>query len=152
MTKEQFIRLATEAALACARASGLPAGITVAQAALESAWGESRLAREAHNYFGIKAHGNAPWIELPTTEVRDGQAVGCSARFARYDSMQTCFADRDHLIATLGCYSDARACADDPEAFICALASHWATDPKYAEKVLAIYRQNGLDRLDQKSC
>ena len=141
MTKEEFIQLATEAALACSRVSGFPAGITVAQAALESAWGKSRLSREANNYFGIKAHGSGAFIELPTTEIRQGKAVRCVARFARYDAMQTCFADRDHLIATLSCYADARACAGDPEPFIRALARHWATDPQYADKVLAIYRQ-----------
>ena len=149
MTKEKFIREATEAALACSRVSGFPAGITVAQAALESRWGDSRLSREGHNYFGIKAHGKGPFLELPTAEVHDGKVVRCSARFARYDSMQTCFADRDHLIATLGCYAEARACAADPEAFLRALAAHWATDPQYAGKVLAIYRQNHLDKLDQ---
>jgi flagellar protein FlgJ len=148
MTQEEFIALATDAALACSRVSGFPPGITVAQAALESRWGESRLSREAHNYFGIKAHGNGPFLELPTIEVRDGQPVRCTARFARYDSMQTCFADRDHLIATLTCYADVRGLAADPAAFIQALAAHWATDPLYAEKVLAVYRTHHLDALD----
>ncbi|HVP43064.1 MAG TPA: glucosaminidase domain-containing protein [Terriglobales bacterium] len=150
MTKEEFIALATEAALACSRVTGFPAGITVAQAALESAWGQSRLSREANNYFGIKAHGNGPFVELPTSEVRGGKAIRCRARFARYDSMQTCFADRDHLIATLSCYAEARACAGDPEAFIRALARYWATDPQYAEKVLALYRNCRLGALDQR--
>jgi len=149
MTKEEFIALAAEAALACSRLSGFPAGITVAQAALESRWGNSGLSCQGHNYFGIKAHGNGPLIQMPTTEVREGKLVRCAARFARYDSMQTCFADRDHLIRTLGCYADARASAADPEAFLRALAKHWATDPDYAEKVLAIYRNNHLETLDK---
>ena len=149
MTKEEFIRIATEAARACSRVSGFSSGITVAQAALESAWGESRLSREALNYFGIKAHGTGPFIEMATTEVRGGKPFRCTERFARYDSMQTCFADRDHLIATLGGYAEARACAGDPEAFLRALAKHWATDPQYAEKVLAIYRAGCLGDLDQ---
>ena len=151
MTKEEFIRLATDAALECSGSSGFPPGITVAQAALESDWGDSRLSREANNYFGIKAHGEHPLIELPTCEVRDGRTVRSVARFARYAAMQACFADRDRLIATLACYADARARAGDPEAFIRALANHWATDPQYAEKVLTIYRQFKLDRLDARS-
>jgi flagellar protein FlgJ len=150
MTKDEFIDLATQAALACSRVSGFPPGITVAQAALESRWGNSRLSREGHNYFGIKAHGSGLFLELPTIEIRAGKTVRCLARFARYDCMQTCFADRDHLIATLGCYAQARTCAADPEAFIRALAAHWATDPEYAEKVLAIYRAHGLDPLDPR--
>ena len=150
MSREEFIRLATEAALACSLASGFPPGVTVAQAALESNWGNSRLSRQAHNYFGIKAHAGGPSIEMPATEVRNGRVVRCAARFARYDSMQACFADRDRLIATLACYAEARAHINDPGAFIGALARHWATDPRYAEKVLAIYRGNQFDSLDQR--
>ena len=150
MTKEEFVRLAAEAALECFRQSGFPPGITVAQAALESGWGRSRLSRGVHNYFGIKAHAGGPFIEMLATEVRDGRPVRCTARFARYESMQACFADRDLIIATLTCYAGARASAGDPEAFVRTLAKHWATDPKYAEKVLAIYRRHRLDQLDQK--
>ena len=61
------------------------------------------------------------------------------------------FADRDHLIAHLSAYKEARECTGNPEAFIRALAGHWATDPKYAEKLLATYRAHGLDALDRPS-
>ncbi len=150
MTKADFLGLVVPAALDSSRASGFPPGITVAQAALESNWGNSRLAREANNYFGIKAHGGTPFVEMPTTEVCDGAAVRCVARFARYVSMQACFEDRDRLIASVACYAKARACAPDPEAFLRAVARHWATDPQYAEKVLAIYQAHGLDALHQQ--
>lgn len=148
MNKESFLRLATAAALASSGASGLPPGITVAHAALESAWGRSRLAREACNYFGIKARGGGDFITLPTTEFVDGKLVRCTARFARYTSLEDCFAARDHLILTLACYAPARACAADPEAFVRALARRWATDPHYADKLLRVYRANRLDALD----
>ncbi len=149
MTRTEFLTAASAAAVECSRASGFPAGITVAQAALESAWGRSRLSREANNYFGIKAHGGLPDIEMSTTEVRHGEAVRCSARFARYGSMQACFADRDRIIATLACYADARVAKRDPEAFLCTLAVHWATDPDYADKVLQVYRKYHLEELDK---
>ena len=83
MTKEEFIVLATAAAKASSADSGFPAGITVAQAALESAWGNSQLSRRAHNYFGIKAHGGLPWIELPTHEFEGGRLVRVAAGVAR---------------------------------------------------------------------
>ena len=150
MTKTEFLELATAAALECSHASGFPPGITVAQAALESNWGNSRLSREAHNYFGIKSHADHDFIELPTCEVIDGKTQRCVARFARYDSMRECFEDRDRLIGIVGCYAEARASAADPAAFLLALAKYWATDPRYAEKVLAIYRQHSLDRLDER--
>ncbi len=150
MTRAEFIAAATAAAQASSAASGFPPGVTVAQAALESAWGQSQLARRAHNYFGIKAHGKLPWTEMPTTEVCDGATVKVRAYFARYDSIEACFEDRDRLLARLAVYAEARACARDPEAFIRALAKHWATDPRYAEKLLALYREHGFDRLDKR--
>lgn len=151
MTKADFIAAATAAARASSADSGFPAGVTVAQAALESAWGSSQLSRQANNYFGIKAHGGLPSIEFPTHEFEDGGLVRVAARFARYDSMEACFADRDRLITRLSVYADARAAAGDSEAFIRALARHWATDPKYAEKLLAVYRAHSLNALDRSS-
>jgi flagellum-specific peptidoglycan hydrolase FlgJ len=149
MSKEEFMTAARAAALASSRASGLPPGVTVAQAALESAWGRSQLAQKANNYFGIKAHGPHAWIELPTSETVNGASIHTRARFARYGSMAECFADRDRLILSSAVYEHARTCAGDPEAFIRALAAHWATDPAYAEKLSAIYRQNELAALDR---
>src|SRR3954454_12952963 len=99
MTKRDFLQAAKEAARSSSSVSGLPAGITVAQAALESAWGQSRLSREGFNYFGIKAHGNHAVIEMTTTEVRNGVKEKIIAKFARYESMADCFADRDRLIS-----------------------------------------------------
>ena len=148
MTREEFLADAKEAALAASAASGLPAGITVAQAALESRWGASELSRRANNYFGIKAHGKHAAIEMPTTEVVNGAARKVSARFAAYADMKECFADRDRIILTGSAYAEARANAGDPEEFARALAKHWATDPQYAEKLLRVYRENGLERLD----
>ena len=149
MTKEEFVAAATAAVRAFAENGGSPAGVAVAQAALESNWGDSQLARDAHNYFGIKAHGSLPWIELPTHEAKNGVLVRVSARFAKYDTMEGCFADRQRILATVAAYAEARACIADPEAFIRAIARHWATDPHYAEKLLRIYRERGFDQLDQ---
>ncbi len=151
MTKEEFLAAATRAALACSRARGFPPGITVAQAALESNWGQSRLSRDAHNYFGIKAHGDHARVAYPTLEHIHGRDLRVSAEFARYDSIEECFADRDRLIATAPCYAGARARGGDPEAFARALAAHWATDPHYADKLLGVYRANRLDALDSSS-
>jgi flagellum-specific peptidoglycan hydrolase FlgJ len=148
MTKQEFLGLATEAAKRVSTTSGFPAGLTVAQAALESGWGNSQLSREAHNYFGIKAHGKHAWVEMPTTECDASGAHATKAKFARYASMEQCFECRDRMIASGALYAEARANAGDPEKFVRAVAKRWATDPQYAEKLLAVYRANGLDKLD----
>ena len=109
MTKAEFITQAIAAARTSSRTSGLPAAMTVAQAALESNWGQSHLARDAHNYFGIKAHGAHERIAYPTFEYASGNNVRVTAEFARYASMEECFADRDRIILSLACYAEARA-------------------------------------------
>ena len=151
MTKEEFLVAATRAAIAASRASGFPPGITVAQAALESNWGQSQLTRDAHNYFGIKAHGHHARVAYPTFEFIRGRRVRVGAEFVRYTSMEECFADRDRLIAAMACYAEARACSAHPESFARALAAHWATDPHYADNLLRVYRNNRLDALDHVS-
>jgi flagellar protein FlgJ len=153
MTRGEFLEQAISAARVSSKSSGLPAGITVAQAALESAWGNSELSRRANNYFGIKAHGKHASVEMETTEFESAggspaQPRQVSARFAAYDSITDCFACRDRLILNGAVYAEARACAHDPEAFARALAKHWATDPHYAEKLLRVYHDNDLSRLD----
>lgn len=149
MTKADFIAAATAAAQASSSTSGFPVGITVAQAALESAFGASELSRVANNYFGIKGRTGHADVEFPTIEYVEGAPVRSSARFAKYDSMLDCFRDRDRMLATLAAYRDARAAARDPEMFARALARHWATDPGYAEKILSVYREHGFAALDQ---
>ncbi len=117
------------------RADGTPAHGT-----LLISFGNSKLSRQAHNYFGIKAHGAQPFIELPTWECVNGERVCIAARFARYESMEECFRARDGIILRLACYAEARAAAHDPEQFARALAKHWATDPMYAEKLQSVWR------------
>jgi flagellum-specific peptidoglycan hydrolase FlgJ len=47
---------------------GVPASVTIAQAALESGWGKSQLATICNNYFGVKAREGEAYREFPTTE------------------------------------------------------------------------------------
>jgi flagellum-specific peptidoglycan hydrolase FlgJ len=148
MTKQEFLAAAVAAARASSAVSGFAPGITVAQAALESNFGLSQLARLANNYFGIKLRPGLPSIELPTLEFIAGRPRRLPARFAVFASMEECFFQRDRLLGHAACYSEARACAADPQAFTRALAAHWATDPKYADKVLSVWRRNGLHELD----
>ena len=148
MTQDEFIASATAAARASSATSGFPPGVTVAQAALESGFGSSGLSQMANNYFGIKARPGHEAIDLPTVEYVDGAPVHSTAKFAKFVSMAECFAARDQMIASLPAYAEARAAAQDPEAFVRAFARHWATDPSYAEKVLVVYRAHALDKLD----
>ena len=151
MTKTEFLQLTTQAAKISCAASGLPAGVTIAQAAFESAWGGSRLSQTANNYFGIKAERGQASIALSTMESINGEMRKITARFARYASIAECFAARDRIILTAPCYAEARGHASEPIAFIHSLAKFWATDPAYGEKLEHLYIQNSLSALDHLS-
>ena len=83
----------------------MPAMVTVAQASLESNWGQSKLSREANNYFGIKAHGNHDRIQMCTDECEAGKRVLVKAEFAKYLSMLDCFQCRDGILLRGACYA-----------------------------------------------
>ncbi len=152
MTKGEFVRQAYAAAVKSSERSGMPAMVTVAQAALESNWGMSRLSREAHNYFGIKAHGKHERIRLcthkydhPSTPKSGalgtpaaGKTVEVKAEFAKYGSLEECIECRDGILLRGAVYARARETRGDEEAFIREMAKHWATDPRYAEKLRAM--------------
>ncbi len=130
MTRDEFIHLATASALRSSAKSGLLPGVTVAQAALESNFGQSQLSRAANNYFGIKAHGTHPVMSFRTCECRDHGEVKVTAKFAAYRSMDECFECRDRQITGGSAYESAREAKANSEKFISEVAKHWATDPK----------------------
>lgn len=57
ITREEYIQTFKNIAITEMNRSGIPASISLAQGMLESDNGNSRLAREANNHFGIKCHG-----------------------------------------------------------------------------------------------
>jgi flagellum-specific peptidoglycan hydrolase FlgJ len=116
----------------------MPPLVPVSQAALESNWGQSGLSREANNYFGIKAHGSHARIVMNTDECEKGKQVVIAAAFAQYASMLDCFRCRDGIIGKAAVYAEARKKLGNEAEFVAELARHWATDPKYAEKLMAV--------------
>jgi flagellum-specific peptidoglycan hydrolase FlgJ len=141
MTKKEFVAEAHAAALESAKQSGMPALVTVAQAALESNWGASGLSQQAKNYFGIKAHKGHGEIVMETHECAHGVEHEVHAAFARYGSMLECFRCRDGILSRGAVYAAARQNRDNEQDFIREMAKHWATDPHYAEKLTAVLEE-----------
>lgn len=116
------------------------------EAALESSWGNSELAREGNNLFGMKQHSHPIYgtLTLPTKEFLGGNWISVNANWLQYPDWQACFADR---LATLQRLSNAyphyKAAieATDETTFITEVSKTWSTDPRRAEKVLSIYQE-----------
>jgi flagellum-specific peptidoglycan hydrolase FlgJ len=144
--QETFLRQAS----AAARAAGhIFPDYAACEAALESTWGRSRLAREANNLFGQKQSAEniegVPTLALPTQEFLDGRWVTVIARWARFPDQAACFRARMALLHRLeqsySAYARALA-AVTGELFIEEVSRAWSTDPQRAAKVLAIHRQH----------
>lgn len=139
MKPGEFFALAVPAALE----SGHPyPEYAVCEAALESGWSESQLAREANNLFGQKqgsTTAGCPVVTLPTREYYGGQWVTVAADWPRFATWQESFAARLKLLQSNPSYNRAFA-ASTGEEFVRQVSKVWATDPARADKVLAIYR------------
>jgi flagellum-specific peptidoglycan hydrolase FlgJ len=141
----------TNEAIVAARAGqkkwGIPASVTLAQWAQESAWG-SRMPAGSNNPFGMKALPGQPFVNAPTWEVYKGKRVQIIAAFRKFDSLTDAFDAHDKLLATGSPYAHARSVLPDPIAFAHALTGVYATDPHYGDALEAIIRGSKLTRYD----
>lgn len=149
-TPADFVaRLADEAQRASA-STGIPARYMLGQAALESGWGKREIQRAdgstSYNLFGIKAdkHWQGATVEVNTTEYVNGVRHRVRARFRAYGSYQEAFADYANLLRNNPRYARVLAAGGDARAFAQGLQrAGYATDPRYAEKLLRVMRQLG---------
>ena len=127
----------------------VPASVTVAQWAVESAWGAS-MPPGSNNPFGIKATGEQPAVDSPTREVIKGENVVVSARFRMFASLSQAFDEHGRLLATAPVYKDAMKQKDDPPAFADALTGVYATDPNYGFTLKWVMENYGLSQYDRQ--
>jgi len=150
-----FLNRAIAAAQAAQRTSGVPTSVTVAQAILESNWGQSTLSLNNNNYFGIKATsgpGPAGIVMLPTAEFLNGAWVTVQAPFKAYYTMDQSFVDHAALLSRSGIYANAMQHTTNPKLFAQLINQDgYATDPSYATKLIGLMDKFGLYRYDLTS-
>ena len=137
-------------AVEASRKTGIPPQFMVAQAALETGWGQKQLRNPdgspSHNLFNIKA-GSA-WkgdtVAREVTEYANGQAYTEQSRFRAYGSYAESFRDYASLMTRSPRYADVLG-QTDPAAFARSLQdAGYATDPMYADKLTRIIGGNTL--------
>ncbi|NUT35589.1 MAG: sporangiospore maturation cell wall hydrolase GsmA [Hamadaea sp.] len=137
-----------------ARAWGVPASVTIAQAILESGWGRSRLTSHDHNYFGMKCFGDPGPLALgcstyATRECDGDRCFGIRDTFRAYRNPTDSFADHGRALARLSIYKTAMKHAGAPERFAVELQrAGYATSPTYAKKLIGIMRDFNLYKYD----
>lgn len=139
MIKKHFTQLLKADALNCEKVSGVPADFTIAQAALESAWGESLLAKKAKNLFGIKA--DKSWrgevLTMPTREFLDGKWIVVNAKWRCYATYGECVNDHADFFRRNPRYAACFKCKTAEGFAIEVARAGYATDPAYGAKLVA---------------
>ncbi len=130
------------------QSTGIPAHFIIAQAALESGWGKHEIRHPdntpSHNLFGIKAGAN--WqgavVETVTTEYINNKPQQMVEKFRAYDSYAEGFQDYANLLLKNPRYAEVLN-TQDAASFANGLQqAGYATDPKYADKLIRILNTN----------
>lgn len=146
-TPAGFVTAIAPAAQACSKRTGVPASVTVAQAALESSWGKRA---PGMNLFGIKADPawRGPVTLQVTHEVVNGETITITARFRAYSDWEGSIDDHAAFLTGNPRYRPAFAFKDGPNFARAIAKAGYATDPLYADKLIAIMSTRGLGALD----
>lgn len=151
MTPQAYIALLLAPAQATMAVTGIPASFTLAQGAVESAWYSSQQAIEDFNLFGIKAIGgwDGDTQMWPSREVVDGVSVIVNSAFRKYPDLTSGLEDHAAFLTGNPRYASAFQHCDDSCAFAQAIAAAgYATDPHYADTIIAIINGHDLKQYD----
>jgi flagellar protein FlgJ len=148
---EDFVKQLYPYAEQAAKELGVEPKVILAQAALESGWGRSVIKNgngdNSFNLFNIKA--DKSWqgkqTQVTTLEFDQGIPKKVNAGFRSYDSFKESFTDYVDFIKSNPRYGDALKKAGNAEQYMYELQrAGYATDPKYANKVMSIYQSNTM--------
>ncbi len=139
LTREQYIARYKNIAVTQMHRYGIPASIILAQACLESGNGNSRLAVEANNHFGIKCH---EW-EGDRIYHDDDAAGEC---FRKYPTPEDSYYDHSEFLKTRPRYAglfelehgDYKGWANGLK------EAGYATNPRYAQLLIDLIEKNRL--------
>ncbi|WP_114767668.1 flagellar assembly peptidoglycan hydrolase FlgJ [Vibrio rhodolitus] len=143
-TPESFVSSMKPYAEKAARALGVDSSLLLAQAALETGWGQKMVANtrgSSNNLFNIKA--DKSWsgdkVATQTLEYHQGVPVQEKAAFRAYQDYEQSFNDYVRFLNENPRYTLALRHDGNNEQFIRGIhQAGYATDPQYADKVLRV--------------
>ena len=144
---KDFVTALTQPAKKVQDKLGVPFEVVIAQAALETGWGQKIIkdnkGESSNNLFNIKA--DARWsgekVSKDTLEFEQGTMVKRSAPFRMYESLNESVNDYIDFLSNNDRYQGALDKANNVEHFLQGLQqAGYATDPQYANKIMATLR------------
>ena len=151
-----FVKKWGEAARKVANRYGVYASVMMAQAMLESGYGQSELASKHHNLFGIKAGPGYKGKKVLywTQEFINGKWYTVQDYFRHYDDLESSFIDNAKVIRYgtdwdssyyKGAWKENCKSYRDAAQW---LQGRYATDPTYANKLISIIQTYNLTQFD----
>ena len=141
---ESYIERFKNIAISEMNGSGIPASITLAQGILESGNGNSRLAKEANNHFGIKC--STEW-KGETILQDDDNKDDC---FRVYKSPEESFRDHTEFLKRKRYAPLFELDKNDYRGWANGLkTAGYATNPRYAELLISLVERYELSRFDR---
>lgn len=154
-TRQEFVRLMAEEAVPIAKSQDLYASVMIAQAILESDWGQSLLSKEAHNYYGIKGDYQGQTYSINTQEDDgSGNLYTIGSNFRKYPHYRASMEDYAALMKQgvdwdsqfySGTWVSKTKTYQEATAY---LQGHYATDTSYASKLNSLIADYNLTRFD----
>lgn len=140
---KDFVSALIEPAKSVQEKIGVPFQVIIAQAALETGWGQKIIKDEngssSNNLFNIKA--DSRWVgdkvTKDTLEFEQGAMIKKSEPFRMYESLSDSVDDYINFLSTGERYQEALQDSGNVEHFLQGLQkAGYATDPQYADKIL----------------
>lgn len=132
---------------------GVFASVTLAQAALESDFGQSQLAAKYFNLFGVKGN-KSDGVLLPTKEFINNKWIDMNDYFVVYPNWEASVRAHGELLAygtswNALQYQKVVTALTYQQAAQGLVTGGYATDPGYAQKVIQMIEQYDLDQYDK---
>lgn len=144
ITIDEYIYRYTPIAKTEMRRTGIPASIKLAQGILESSYGNSPLATEANNHFGIKCHTG---YQGKGYYMNDDAENEC---FRIYESPEESFIDHSEFLRSRPRYADLfKLDPKDYKSWAKGLKeAGYATNPQYANLLIRMIEDRNLHQYD----
>ncbi|MBS2969535.1 glucosaminidase domain-containing protein [Metabacillus sp. KIGAM252] len=148
---ENFIDLVVPYVMKVQKEENISASMLIAQSILETGWGESFLAKNALNLFGIKGSYKGQSVTIRTIEYVEGEERVVSSAFKRYPTWYESFKDLVEFYKRGTRYAPIFGETDYKKACSALQQAGYASDPMYAEKLIGIIERNSLAKYDTMS-
>jgi LysM repeat protein len=144
-TRAEYIETWKEEAIYQMALHRIPASITLAQGILESRDGNSRLAKEGNNHFGIKCHSDWEGRKIYEDDDQKGEC------FRHYSNARESYEDHSIFLKKPRYASLFELKPADYKAWAHGLKQcGYATNPEYAKLLIRIIEENNLTEYDEQ--